>query len=71
MAEGTWVGLAVHARTVVTTLLDAGSGELRSLRTPAVPADTVEWFGQLPSPLRVANEAGPTPVQSGRSALCA
>ena len=31
MAEGTWVGLDVHARKVVAGVLDAGSGELRSL----------------------------------------
>jgi hypothetical protein len=32
MAEGTWVGLDVHARKVVAGVLDAASGEVRSLR---------------------------------------
>lgn len=29
MAEGTWVGLDVHARKTVAGVLDAGSGEVR------------------------------------------
>ena len=29
MAEGTWVGLDVHARRVVAGVLDGESGELR------------------------------------------
>jgi transposase len=60
MAEGTWVGLDVHARKVVAGVLDAGSGELRSLRAPSLPAETVEWLGRFPAPVRVAYEAGPT-----------
>src|SRR5207247_6790267 len=60
MAEGTWVGLDVHARKVVAGVLDAGSGELRSLRAPTLPAETVAWLGQFPAPVRVACEAGPT-----------
>ena len=60
MAEGTWVGLDVHARKVVAGVLDAGSGELRSLRVPSLPAETVEWLRLLAPPVRVAYEAGPT-----------
>lgn len=60
MSEGTWVGLDVHARKVVAGVLDAGSGELRCLRAPALPAETVEWLGQFAAPVRVAYEAGPT-----------
>jgi transposase len=60
MVEGSWVGLDVHARKVVAGVLDAKSGELRSLRAPTLPADTVEWLRQFPAPVRVAYEAGPT-----------
>ena len=60
MAEGTWVGLDVHARKVVAGVLDGSSGELRSLRAPALPVETVEWLRQFPAPVRVAYEAGPT-----------
>jgi len=60
MAEGTWVGLDVHARKVVAGVLDAGTGELRSWRAPVVPVEMVEWLQQFPGPVRVAYEAGPT-----------
>src|SRR3954467_9785594 len=60
MAEGTWVGLDVHARKTVAGVLDAGTGELRSLRAPTLPVETAGWLQQFPQPLRVAYEAGPT-----------
>ncbi len=60
MAEGTWVGLDVHARKTVAGVLDAQSGELRSLRAPTLPGEMVEWLLGLPAPVRVAYEAGPT-----------
>ena len=60
MDEGTWVGLDVHARTVVAGVLDGVSGELRSSRAPTVPAETVAWLEQFAAPVRVAYEAGPT-----------
>ena len=34
MGEGSWVGLDVHARSVVAGVIDQGSGEVRSLRVP-------------------------------------
>jgi len=60
MGEGTWVGLDVHARKVVAGVLDASTGELRSVRAPTLPAETVEWLQRFPRPVRVAYEAGPT-----------
>jgi len=60
MAEGSWVGLDVHARKVVAGVLDAGTGELRTLRVSALAVETVEWLRELPAPVRVAYEAGPT-----------
>ena len=60
MAEGTWVGLDVHARKVVAGVLDGGSGELRVLRAPTVIVETAAWLARLPAPVRVAYEAGPT-----------
>ena len=48
MAEGTWVGLDVHARKVVAGVLDAGSGELRSFRAPTFAAETVAWLASVP-----------------------
>src|SRR5262245_26253873 len=59
MGEGSWVGLDVHARSVVAGVIDAVSGEVQSLRLS--PGDgTVAWLKTLPGPVRVAYEAGPT-----------
>jgi transposase len=52
--------LDVHARKVVAGVLDAASGEVRSLRAPTLPSEAVEWLSRLPAPVRVAYEAGPT-----------
>src|SRR5437868_15403623 len=60
MNEGSWVGLDVHARSVVAGVIDQGSGEVRSLRVPPGPAETVAWLQTLPAPVRVVYEAGPT-----------
>ena len=45
MGEGSWVGLDVHARSVVAGVLDAGSGELRTRRVPVRVEETVGWLG--------------------------
>jgi transposase len=50
----------VHARKVVAGVLDAGSGELRTLRVATAVDETAAWLRQLPAPVRVAYEAGPT-----------
>jgi transposase len=60
MSEGSWVGLDVHARSVVAGVIDQGSGEVRSLRLPSGCDATVVWLRTLPAPVRVAYEAGPT-----------
>ena len=60
MGEGSWVGLDVHARSVVAGVLDVGSGELRTQRVPSGSEETVDWLETLPRPVRVAYEAGPT-----------
>ena len=71
MAEGTWVGLDVHARKTVAGVLDAGSGELRSLRAPSLPGEMVEWLRQFAAPIRVAYEAGPTGYGLARACAAA
>ena len=60
MSEGSWVGLDVHARSVVAGVIDVGSGEVRSLRVPPGSDATVAWLKTLPAPVRVVYEAGPT-----------
>ena len=60
MSEGSWVGLDVHARSVVAGVIDGVSGEVRSLRVPPGNVETVAWLETLPAPVRVVYEAGPT-----------
>src|SRR3989442_4549995 len=60
MSDGSWVGLDVHARSVVAGVIDQGSGEVRSLRLPPGNEGTVAWLKTLPAPVRVVYEAGPT-----------
>lgn len=67
MNEGSWVGLDVHARSVVAGVIDAGSGELRSLRVPPGADATVAWLKTLPAPVRVVYEAGPTGYRLARA----
>jgi hypothetical protein len=71
MVEGSWVGLDVHARSVVAGVLDGGSGELRTLRVAAASEAIVDWLGELPVPVRVAYEAGPTGYGLARACAAA
>ncbi len=60
MGNGTFVGLDVHARSVVAGLIDERSGEVRVKRVAHRTEDLVSWLGDLERPVRVAYEAGPT-----------
>src|SRR4051794_14829952 len=55
-----WVGLDVHARSVLAVTIDGESGELRSRRLSGTTSEVVEFCCALPGPVRVAYEAGPT-----------
>ena len=70
MGEGSWVGLDVHARSVVAGVIDQESGEVRSLRVPPGSDATVAWLQTLPAPVRVVYEAGPTGYRA-RASVCA
>lgn len=60
MGEGTFVGLDVHARSVVAGVICERTGEVRVRRVPHGTAELVEWLRGLEGPVRVAYEAGPT-----------
>ena len=62
-----WVGLDVHARSVLAVMIDGESGELRSRRLSGVTSEVVEFCCSLPGPTRVAYEAGPTGYGLARS----
>jgi transposase len=67
MGEGSWVGLDVHARSVVAGVIEGTSGEVRSLRFSPACGETVAWLQTLPAPVRVVYEAGPTGYRLARA----
>jgi transposase len=67
MAEGSWVGVDLHARSAVAGVLDGASGELSTRRVPAASGQLLEWLQTLPAPVRVAYEAGPTGFELARA----
>ena len=69
MAEGSWVGVDLHARSAVAGVLDGASGELRTVRVPAASDQLLGWLRTLPAPVWVAYEAGPTGFELAR--VCA
>src|SRR5438876_14808 len=71
MAEGSWVGLDVHARTTLAGVLDAASGELSLQRVQPRSEETIAWLLSLAQPVRVAYEAGATGYGLARACAAA
>jgi transposase len=67
MAEGSWVGVDLHARSAVASVLDAETGELCTQRVSASAPQLVRWLLALPQPVRVGYEAGPTGFELARA----
>lgn len=63
--ERTSVGLDVHARSVVAAAIDGVTGELILSRLTPSHEHIRSWLGDLPGPVAVAYEAGPTGVRTG------
>jgi transposase len=55
-----WAGLDVHVAKVVAATVDQACGELRVRRLSGVTSAVVEFCAELPAPVVVAYEAGPT-----------
>jgi transposase len=68
MGEGTFVGLDVHARSVMAGIVDERWGEVRSMAVPVGTEELVRWLQGLPGPVRIADEAGPTGYRLARAA---
>lgn len=66
MWERTYVGLDVHARSVIAGVLDAETGEVFARHLPAQPEAIIAWLEQQPGPVAVAYEAGPTGFRLAR-----
>ena len=60
MSEGSWVGLDVHARSVVAAALDGVTGEIHRARLTPQYRDLGGWLDGLLGPVVVTYEAGPT-----------
>ncbi len=58
--ERTSVGLDVHARSVVACGIDDDTGEMFRARLAPQPEVILGWLRELPGPLAVVYEAGPT-----------
>ena len=58
--QRTSVGLDVHARSVVACALDGDTGEVFQRRLTPDHGEIVAWLGDLPGPVAVTYEAGPT-----------
>ena len=69
--ERTSVGLDVHARSMVGAGLDAVSGQVVTRRLVPGSASVLAWLGELPQPVAVAYEAGPTGYGLARSLTAA
>ena len=58
--ERTSVGLDVHARSVAAAAIDGVTGELVQAKLTPSHEHIRSWLGDLPGPVAVAYEAGPT-----------
>ena len=60
MYQRTSVGLDVHARSVVACGIDGETGEVLERRLTPQHGEILAWIRNLPAPVAVAYEAGPT-----------
>ena len=58
--QRTFVGLDVHARSVVGHAVDESTGQVWRQLLPADPPGIWSWLESLPQPVKVTYEAGPT-----------
>lgn len=75
MQERTFVGLDVHARSVVACGIDTVTGEVTQARLTPDVEELWQWLARLEGPVAVAYEAGPTGYAlarflTGRSVRC-
>ncbi len=65
--ERTSVGLDVHARSVAAAAIDGVTGELVQAKLTPSHEHVRSWIDDLPGPVAVAYEAGPTGFGLSRS----
>ena len=67
----TWVGLDVHARSVVAAVVSGVSGELVRARFGGEAEPVAEWLAGLSGPVHACYEAGPTGYGLARACAAA
>ncbi len=60
MFERTFIGLDVHAKTIVACALDTATGEVIRAKMNPDPVAVLAWLQTLAGPVQVVYEAGPT-----------
>lgn len=60
MGDGSWIGLDVHARSVIAAVIDEATGEVTTGRAPTGMDELVSWVRSHRGRIRAAYEAGPT-----------
>lgn len=60
MFERTYIGLDVHAQTIVACALDPATGAIDRAKMAADPAAVLDWIRKQDAGARVVYEAGPT-----------
>jgi transposase len=60
MFERTFIGLDVHAKTIVACALDTATGEVIRAKMNPDPVAVLAWLQTLAAPVQVVYEAGPT-----------
>src|SRR5262249_48135686 len=63
----TWAGLDVHAAATVACVVDARSGEVSVHRLAGTTSELAAFCRQLPVPVCVSYEAGPTGFELARA----
>ena len=71
MNELTYIGLDVHARSVVAGVLEGSTGEVRSCKAPTDTVELVAWLRSQGAAPSVAYEAGPTGFGLARACAAA
>lgn len=60
MYEHTFIGLDVHAATIVAHAMNVDTGEVVRASMDADPAVVLDWIGRFAPPVKVVYESGPT-----------
>ncbi|MFC0421642.1 hypothetical protein [Glutamicibacter ardleyensis] len=68
MFQSTFIGLDVHAQTVVACALNTATGDVQRTKMSSEPEVVLDWIQKFPTDSKAVYEAGlpasPTPTRS-------